>query len=113
MEDRGQPPARYYVSKSGKTYDIRGMPTTECQRCGKLHWWFSWLRAKEIIKIPKGARFTDNPQSLPINHYSARFKRPSATTDTDGDTDIDYEPQLPQKRAREACTLANPSSMCA
>jgi len=108
---RGQPPARYYVSKTGKTYDTRRKPTTECQRCGKLHWWFSCPRAKEILKIPKGARFTDNPQSRPMNHYSARFKQPSATTDTDGDTDIscsDYEPQLPQKRTREPKPHSHP-----
>ena len=34
---RGKPPARVYISRQGKCFDTTRRPTSECQKCEKLH----------------------------------------------------------------------------
>jgi hypothetical protein len=105
---RGKPPGRYYISKTGRCYDTQRRPTAECQKCGKLHWWFCCPKGGDVFQVPRGARFTDQPptEARPQNQHSARFRRAPATeTDLDDTAGTELssseaEERLPQKRTR-------------
>ena len=102
---RGKPPARYYVSRSGKVFDTTRKPPSECQKCGKLHWWFACPRGGDTMFIPKGASFTNSTEQKPLNKTSARFKKPaSSDPETAAETvsSSSSEELLPQKRQRSA-----------
>lgn len=98
---RGKPPARYYVSKHGKVYDTTRRPTSECSRCGKLHFWFSCPRGGDKAFIPKGASFVDHTDQRIANQSSARIRQGTDTETGDSDASLSSAgEQLPQKRNR-------------
>ena len=50
---RGQPPARYYISKAGQCFDTRRRPNAECKRCGRFHWWFACPKGPDTLHVPR------------------------------------------------------------
>ena len=108
---RGKPPARYYISKHGKVYDTTRRPTSECHRCGKLHFWFSCPRGGDVAFIYKGASFVDHADERIANQISARIRRgtDTETGDSDASSLSSAGDQLPQKRNR-AVRIAKPQA---
>ena len=100
---RGHPPGRYYVYKTGKTYNTRRKPQSDCNKCpGKQHWFWSCPRAGDTIHTPKGSRFTDDPDAVPSNKSGARYHRRQGSDTAPSDaSSSDLEDVLPSKRARE------------
>ena len=103
---RGEPPARYYISKCGQCFDTRRRPNMECKKCGRFHWWFACPKGPEIVHVPRGASFTAKTDLKPLNASSARFKPPAQTTSSESETpseeSVSSAPEiLPQKRFRK------------
>ena len=101
---RGQPPARYYMSKSGLWYDTSRRPMTACQKCDRFHWWFACPRGEKEVTLPRGCRFSDRPEGPIKNLATSRTKPRKSPNVTSGSSasasDSEFEDPVSVKRTR-------------